>query len=146
MPGRISEQTAPVATGAPEAAPTSGRRLIYGGGASSAPLSPSAVEPTETDNSGSGAGYAAVLDAFINRQSAISGAFRLADGTLTLQDQKVQGQNAVALLTSQTSLTAATTDTTIGLDVGKTGSVDFVMTVKGPVAAPTLNAGRPPGR
>ena len=40
----------------------------------------------------------------------------------------------------------ATTDTTIGLDVGKTGSVDFVMTVKGPVAAPTLNAGRPPGR
>ena len=88
----------------------------------------------------------AVLDAFINRQSAISGAFHLADGTLTLQEQKVQGQNAVALVTSQTSLTAATTDTTIGLDVGKTGSVDFVMTVKGPVAAPTLNAGRPPGR
>ncbi|MEI7871212.1 MAG: AsmA family protein [Alphaproteobacteria bacterium] len=88
----------------------------------------------------------AVLDAFINRQSPISGAFHLADGTLTLQEQKVQGQNAVALVTSQTSLTAATTDTTIGLDVGKTGSVDFVMTVKGPVAAPTLNAGRPPGR
>jgi hypothetical protein len=88
----------------------------------------------------------AVLDAFINRQSAVSGAFRLADGTLTLQEQKVQGQNAVALVTSQTSLTAATTDTTIGLDVGKTGSVDFVMTVKGPVAAPTMNAGRPPGR
>ena len=88
----------------------------------------------------------AVLDAFINRQSAITGAFHLADGMLTLQEQKVQGQNAVALVSSQTSLTAATTDTTIGLDVGKTGSVDFVMTVKGPVAAPTLNAGRPPGR
>ena len=54
----------------------------------------------------------AVLDAFINRQSAISGAFRLANGTLTLQEQKVQGQNAVALVTSQTSLTAATTDCT----------------------------------
>jgi hypothetical protein len=88
----------------------------------------------------------AVLDAFINRQSAISGQLQLADGTLTLQDQKVQGQNAVALVTSRTSLTAATTDTSIGLDVGKTGSVDFVMTVKGPVAAPALSAGRPPGR
>ncbi|MDI1264337.1 MAG: AsmA-like C-terminal region-containing protein, partial [bacterium] len=85
----------------------------------------------------------AVLDAFINRQSAISGQFQLAEGTLTLQDQKVQGQNAVALITSHTSLTAATTDTSIGLDVGKTGSVDFVMTVKGPVAAPALTAGRP---
>jgi hypothetical protein len=88
----------------------------------------------------------AVLDAFINRQSAVSGAFQLANGTLTLQEQKVQGQNAVALVSSQTSLTAATTDTTIGLDVGKTGSVDFVMTVKGPMSAPTLNAGRPQRR
>ncbi|MDI1282921.1 MAG: AsmA family protein [Reyranella sp.] len=88
----------------------------------------------------------AVLDAFINRQSAISGGFQLANGTLTLQEQKVQGQNAVALVSSQTSLTAATTDTTIGLDVGKTGSVDFVMTVKGPMSAPTLNAGRPQRR
>jgi hypothetical protein len=88
----------------------------------------------------------AVLDAFINRQSTISGQLQLADGTLTLQDHKLQGQNAVALIASRTSLTAATTETSIGLDVGKTGTVDYVMTVKGPVAAPTMTAGRPARR
>ena len=50
----------------------------------------------------------------------------------------VQGQNAVATITSRTSLAAATTDTTIALDTGRRGPADYVVTVKGPVSSPTM--------
>jgi uncharacterized protein involved in outer membrane biogenesis len=80
----------------------------------------------------------AALAGFINRQSAISGQLVLAGDKVTLQNHTVQGQNAVATITSQNSMTAATTDTTIALDKGKTGQADYVVTVKGPLSSPTM--------
>jgi uncharacterized protein involved in outer membrane biogenesis len=80
-----------------------------------------------------------VLAGFINHQSPITGQLLLAGNTVTLQNHTVQGQNAVALVTSQNSMTAATTDTTISLDTGKRGPADYVMTVKGPLSSPTMS-------
>ncbi|MGQ0583510.1 MAG: AsmA family protein [Reyranella sp.] len=87
----------------------------------------------------------AVLQAFINHQSAIKGELQIGGGMLSLQNHTVQGQNAVALVTSRNSLLEATTDTTIGLDTGQRGPADYVMTVKGPLSAPTMNMGRGAG-
>lgn len=83
----------------------------------------------------------AVLSSFINVQSSVAGDLDISSGVLALQNHTVQGQNAVALVNSRTSLTSATTDTTISLDTGARGSVDYVMTVKGPVSSPTMNVG-----
>ncbi len=88
----------------------------------------------------------AVLQGFVNHQSKIAGELLLAGGMLTLRDHSVQGQNAIAIITSRTSFTAATTDTTIALDTGTRGPADFVMTVKGPISSPTMTTGRGPGR
>ena len=87
----------------------------------------------------------AVLQGFINYQSAIKGELLLEGGMVSLQNHTVQGQNAVALVTSRNSLIDATTDTTIGLDVGQRGPADYVMTVKGPLSAPTMSMGRGAG-
>lgn len=81
----------------------------------------------------------AVLSGFVNHQSTVTGDLLLANGTVSLRNHTVQGQNAVALITSNTSLTAATTDTTISLDTGVRGPIDYVFTVKGPVASPTMS-------
>jgi hypothetical protein len=81
----------------------------------------------------------AVLAGFINHQSPITGQLVLAGNMVTLQNHTVQGQNAVALVTSQNSMTAATTDTTISLDTGTRGPADYVMTVKGPLSSPTMS-------
>ncbi len=81
----------------------------------------------------------AALAGFINRQSAISGELMLAGEKVTLQNQTVQGENAVATISSQNSMTAATTDTTIALDKGKTGQANYVVTVKGPLSSPTMS-------
>lgn len=80
----------------------------------------------------------AVLSAFINHQSNIAGELTIANGTVSLNNHTVQGQNAVAQITSRTSLAAATTDTTIALDTGRRGSADYIVTVKGPVSSPTM--------
>ena len=88
----------------------------------------------------------AVLQGFINQQSKVVGEIVLGDGLVTLRNHSVQGLNAVALITSYNSFMAATTDTTIAIDTGTRGPADFVMTVKGPMSAPTMAMGRGPRR
>lgn len=88
----------------------------------------------------------AVLQGFVNQQSKVVGEIVLGDGLVTLRNQTVQGLNAVALITSYNSFTAATTDTTIAIDSGARGPADFVMTVKGPISAPAMTMGRGSGR
>ena len=85
---------------------------------------------------------ATMLSGFINVQSTVAGDLDLSNGILALHNQKVQGRNAVASIDSRTSLTAATTDTTITLDASGRGSVDYVVKVTGPVSSPTMNIGR----
>lgn len=81
----------------------------------------------------------AMLAGFINYQSPVAGVLSLAGDTVTLQNHTVQGQNAVALVTSRNFMTTAMTDTTIALDTGRRGPADYVMTVKGPISSPTMS-------
>jgi len=81
----------------------------------------------------------AVLSGFINAQSTIEGDITLSNGEINLQNHAVKGPNATARINSRTSLTSAMTETTIALDAGSNGATDYVMTVSGPVSAPTMN-------
>ncbi len=81
----------------------------------------------------------AVLSGFINAQSSIEGDITLSNGEIRLQNHAVKGPNATARIDSRTSLTSATTETTIALDAGSNGATDYVMTISGPLAAPTMN-------
>jgi uncharacterized protein involved in outer membrane biogenesis len=80
----------------------------------------------------------AVLAAFINQKVTLEGELQLAGGTVSLRNHKVQGGNAVAQINSNTSLTTAATETTIALDVGRSGTVDYTLTVTGPVSSPAM--------
>ncbi len=88
----------------------------------------------------------AVLRGFINNHNNVSGDISLAGNVLVLHEHAVLGQNAKAIISSQTNLVSATTDTKIQLDVGATGTVDYVMTVQGPTASPTMTTTSGPGR
>lgn len=81
----------------------------------------------------------AVISGFINAQSTIEGDITLSNGEINLQNHALKGPNATARINSRTSLTAATTETTIALDSGSNGATDYVMTVSGPVSAPTMS-------
>ncbi|WP_296319773.1 AsmA family protein [Reyranella sp.] len=81
----------------------------------------------------------AVISGFINAQSTIEGDITLSNGEINLQNHALKGPNATARINSRTSLTAATTETTIALDAGSNGATDYVMTVSGPVSAPTMS-------
>lgn len=81
----------------------------------------------------------AVLSGFINAQSTIEGDITLSNGVINLQNHALKGPGATARINSHTSLTAATTETTIALDAGSNGATDYVMTVSGSVSAPTMS-------
>jgi len=81
----------------------------------------------------------AVISGFINAQSTIEGDITLSNGEINLQNHALKGPSATARINSRTSLTAATTATTIALDSGSNGATDYVMTVNGPVSAPTMS-------
>lgn len=81
----------------------------------------------------------AVISGFINAQSTIEGDITLSNGEIKLQNHALKGPNATARINSRTSLTGATTETTIALDSGSNGATDYVMTVNGPVSAPTMS-------
>ncbi len=81
----------------------------------------------------------AVISGFINAQSTIEGDITLSNGEISLQNHALKGPNATARINSRTSLTAATTETTIAIDSGSNGATDYVMTVNGPVSAPTMS-------
>jgi uncharacterized protein involved in outer membrane biogenesis len=81
----------------------------------------------------------AVISGFVNAQSTIEGDITLSNGAINLQNHALKGPNATARINSRTSLTAATTETTVALDSGSNGATDYVMTVNGPVSAPTMS-------
>jgi len=81
----------------------------------------------------------AVISGFINAQSTIEGDITLSNGEISLQNHSLKGPSATARINSRTSLTGATTETTIALDSGSNGATDYVLTVNGPVSAPTMS-------
>lgn len=89
----------------------------------------------------------AMLQGFINRQNPIQGQLSIGGGALTLHNPTVAGANTTATIASSTSLTAETTNTVVSINTGndRTPS-DFVISVKGSLAAPTITTGRGPSR
>ncbi|CAN5241420.1 hypothetical protein BH10PSE6_BH10PSE6_18660 [soil metagenome] len=89
----------------------------------------------------------AMLQGFINRQNPIQGRLSIGGGALTLHNPTVAGANTTATIASSTSLTTETTNTVVSINTGndRTPS-DFVINVKGPLAAPTITTGRGPSR
>ncbi len=81
----------------------------------------------------------AVISGFINAQSTIEGDITLSNGEISLKNHALKGPSATAQINSRTSLSAATTETTIAIDSGSNGATDYVMTVNGPVSAPTMS-------
>jgi AsmA family len=84
-----------------------------------------------------------MLDGFIDRQNSMTGRLQLIGNAVTTEDHTVQGQNATARIVSQTSLAAATTDTTVSISGG---GRNYVVTIKGPLAAPVMSTPRPQGK
>jgi len=87
----------------------------------------------------------AMLQGFVNRQNPIQGQLSISGGALTLHNPTVAGANTTATIASTTSLTTETTNTVVSINTGndRTPS-DFVIAVKGPLAAPTVTTGRGP--
>ncbi|MCX7366146.1 MAG: AsmA family protein [Alphaproteobacteria bacterium] len=80
-----------------------------------------------------------MLKGFVDRQSKVAGRLVLQGGTVSTDNQTVQGQNATAYVTSRTSLPASTTDTSVRIS---SGSRQFVVTFKGPLSSPVVNTAR----
>ena len=80
----------------------------------------------------------AVIDGFVNRWIATRGTFDLAGGVLTLNEHTLQGTQATAYISSRIDLRHATLDTLIALDIGAPGSIDYTMSLRGPVGGPRL--------
>jgi len=87
----------------------------------------------------------AMLQGFINRQNPIQGQISIGSGAVTLHSPTVAGANTTATITSSTSLATETTNTVVSINTGndRTPS-DFVITLKGPLASPTVTTGRGP--
>jgi uncharacterized protein involved in outer membrane biogenesis len=87
----------------------------------------------------------AMLRAFVNRQNPIQGQMSIGGSAVTLHNPTVAGAGTTATVASSTSLTAATTDTVVSINRGNDRTqADFVINVKGPLAAPTVTTGRGP--
>ncbi|MCA0301242.1 MAG: hypothetical protein LCH95_02460, partial [Proteobacteria bacterium] len=92
-------------------------------------------------------GFASVvIDKFVGQWIATRGQLEIGDGVLTLREHTLQGPGATAYVTSRIDFTAATLDTSIQLDNGPTGRIDYNMSLSGPLASPRLRAEPTPGR
>ena len=80
----------------------------------------------------------AMLAGFVNHRSALAGDLGLANHVVSLRKQTVRGNNALASIDGVIDLRDFVTDTTVRLDVGATDTIDYVFTVKGPIAAPVF--------
>ena len=80
-----------------------------------------------------------MLKGFVDRQSKVAGRLQLQGGTISTDNQTIQGQNATAVITSRTSLPGSTTDTSVRVT---SGGRQFVVTFKGPLSSPVINTAR----
>ena len=83
-----------------------------------------------------------VLKRFANRENPIAGQVTMANGTVTLNNQTISGDQAAARISGTTNLANATTQTTITFDTSGSSSSHLVTTVRGPLSAPTLDTSR----
>ncbi len=81
-----------------------------------------------------------VLARFINNQNAVSGGVVLGNGTITLKDQTVKGNGAVAVISGQNRIADGTTDTTIR---ATSDHHDYIARMTGKLSSPTIDADKP---
>ncbi len=80
-----------------------------------------------------------VLGGFINQENTVSGGVALGNGTITLQNQTVQGKNATATISGPSRMAEGTTDMTVQV---ASGGRQYVATVKGKLSDPQIQAAR----
>lgn len=87
----------------------------------------------------------AMLQGFVNRQNPIAGQMSIGGGVVTLHNPTVAGANTTATIASSTNLSTETTNTVVSINTSndRTPS-DFVISVNGPLAKPTVTTGRGP--
>lgn len=86
----------------------------------------------------------AVIDGFVGNWIATRGGFDVAGGIVTFDEHTVRAPHATAYVKSRFDLRQRAVDALIALDTGTPGSIDYFMSVRGPLEAPTLRA--EPGR
>ncbi|WIM10375.1 MAG: hypothetical protein OJF58_001330 [Enhydrobacter sp.] len=86
---------------------------------------------------------AQILKSFIDRQNPLSGQVSLGAGGMTMENQAIQGQGAVANIDGRASFADETIDSTVMLE---NGADRYVTTVKGALAAPLLSTKRSSAR
>jgi uncharacterized protein involved in outer membrane biogenesis len=79
----------------------------------------------------------AILSGFINHVNAVSGGVVLGNGTITLQDQTVRGNGAIAVISGRNHIADDTTDTTISVT---SGTRQYVARVTGKLSSPDISA------
>ena len=82
----------------------------------------------------------AVIDNFVDRWIETRGTFELANGILVLNEHTLRGPSATAYITSRIDARQGLLDTDILLDIGRPGSIDYTMSLRGPMRAPTLRS------
>jgi hypothetical protein len=82
----------------------------------------------------------AVIDGFVGSWIATRGGFEVAGGIVTFDEHTVRAPHATAYVRSRLDLRQRAVDALIALDTGTPGSMDYLMSVRGPLEAPTLRA------
>lgn len=82
----------------------------------------------------------AVIDGFLGNWLAARGGFAVAGGIVTFDEHTVRAPHAMAYVRSRLDLRQRTVDASIALDTGTPGSMDYLMSVSGPLESPTLRA------
>ena len=82
----------------------------------------------------------AVIDGFVGSWIATRGGFEVAGGIVTFDEHTVRAPHATAYVRSRLDLRQRAVDALIALDTGTPGSMDYLMSVRGPLEAPTLQA------
>jgi len=82
----------------------------------------------------------AVIDGFVGSWLSTRGGFEIAGGIVTFDEHTVRAPHATAYVRSRLDLRQRTVDASIALDIGTPGSMDYLMSVRGPLEAPILRA------
>ena len=82
----------------------------------------------------------ALIDGFVGSWIATRGGFEIAGGIVTFDEHTVRAPHATAYVRSRLDLRQRAVDAVIALDTGTPGSMDYLMSVRGPLEAPTLRA------
>lgn len=82
----------------------------------------------------------AVIDGFVGNWIATRGGFEVSGGIVTFDEHTVRAPHATAYVRSRLDLRQRAVDALIALDTGTPGSMDYLMSVRGPLEAPTLRA------